>query len=160
MDYQLPKPTHEPSTPKAGWWKAPASLATDPVFLRVSTTHRLSAVGLHAAATGWCLNNNSTDGWIPCDAVLCGQVCAAPSAQLGEVATELVKAGIWAEAEKDGIDGYVVAGAAQYVEERFARQASASNAGMKSQQVQASRSGKLRINPDAPTDWSKESEKW
>lgn len=160
MDRQLPKPQYQPETPMSGWWKSPASLATDPVFLRVEDQYRLAAVGLYTASVGWSLTHNAEGGWIPSAAVYCGQVCAAPRKELEEVASALVSAGIWCEASLDGIDGFVVAGAEKAVQERYARQVSASNAGKASQGAK-SPSPRWPQRPERPdanksVDWSKE----
>lgn len=159
MDIPLPAPQHSPSTPPAGWWKSPASLATDPVFLRVSDDQRLAAVGLYTAAVGWSLTHENPEGWIPAAALFCGQVCAAPSEQLREVARELVDAGIFAAAVMHDMDGFVVAGAAKAISERFARQQSAANAGRASAEAQASTrysSSPRKIDANKPVDWSKQ----
>lgn len=164
MDRKLPQPQYQPATPPSGWWKSPASLATDPVFLRVPDEHRLAAVGLYTAAVGWTLTHDAGEGWVPAAALLYGQVCAAPSEQLRVVAESLVTAGIFVEVELDGMAGYIVAGAAKAISERFARQQSASAAGKASAEAQAS--GRTptpskypgrppRIDPDKPVDWSK-----
>lgn len=161
MDLPIPVPRYAPATPQSGWWKSPASLATDPVFLRVSDEHRLAAVGLYSAAVGWTLTHDSSEGWVPAAALIYGQVCAAPAEQLRVVATELVDAGIFAAAVMHDMDGYIVAGADKAIKERFARQASASTAGKASAEAQASTrtiapsrsNGKIDANN--PVDWSK-----
>lgn len=161
VELNSPKPLHQPETPQSGWWKSPASLATDPVFLRVKDQYRLASVGLYTASVGWSLTHNAKEGWIPSAAVYCGQLCAAPRQELEEVAAALVAAGLWCEATVDGIDGFVVAGAEKAVQERFARQLSASNAGKASQQSGQPRSTGSRWpqrppKPDANSsvDWS------
>ena len=164
MDEQLPIPPNAPSAPPSGWWKSPASLATDPVFLRVSDEHRLAAVGLYTAAVGWTLTHESAEGWLPTAALYYGQVCAAPSEQLRAVAAELVKAGIFAEAVHGGMEGFTIAGAAKAIKERFARQVSASNAGKASAEAQANGRPPAPQNYVRPwksydlpkVDWSKE----
>ena len=166
MDDELPQPLYQPAAPPAGWWKSPASLATDPVFLRVADEHRLAAIGLYTAAIGWTLTHNSNQGWVPTAALLYGQVCAAPQAQVQSVLDALVVAGVFLPAESDGMVGYVVAGARKAVQERFARQESASGAGKRSQESRADktessnqtrydRSGRKIIDANAKTDWSK-----
>jgi hypothetical protein len=84
---------------------------------------------------------------------------------LVEVSEALVGAGLWLPLTIDGLDGYVVAGAAVAVQERFARQSSASKAGQTSQQNQGSRVTSQRFptkppkpNPDSKVDWSQVSE--
>lgn len=160
MDRQMPKPQYQPETPQSGWWKSPASLATDPVFLRVEDQYRLAAVGLYTASIGWSLTHNAQDGWLPAAAVYCGQVCAAPRQELENVSAALVVAGLWCEASLDGIDGFVVAGAEKAVQERYARQVSASNAGKASHGAKspAPRWPQRPEKPDAnrAVDWSKE----
>ena len=167
MDRNLPQPQYSPATPSSGWWKSPASLATDPVFLRVSDAHRLAAVGLYTAAVGWTLTHDASEGWVPAAALLYGQVCAAPREQLEAVTAELVKAGIFVECEMDAMKGFIVAGAAKAIRERFARQLSASTAGKASADAQASTrtapASKFpprpaKIDPDKSVDWSKVSE--
>ena len=161
MDRQLPQPQYQPSTPLSGWWKAPASLATDPVFLRVPDEHRLAAVGTYAAAVGWCVQHEAAEGWIPNAAIMYGQVCAAPTEQLRDVVDALVTAGLLAAVELDGMKGYVVAGAVKAVTDRFARQKSASDAGKKSAEAAAEKMDRYpprrpKIDANAPVDWSKE----
>jgi hypothetical protein len=161
MDIPLPTPPHAPSTPQSGWWKSPASLATDPVFLRVSDEHRLAAVGLYTAALGWTLTHNSEEGWVPAAALFHGQVCAAPADQLRTVANELVDAGIFSAGVLGDMDGFVVAGADKAIRERFARQLSASAAGKASAEAQASarptaQKYPTKIDANKPVDWSKE----
>lgn len=165
MDNSIRKPAFQPETPQSGWWKSPASLATDPVFLRVEEKYRLASVGLYSAAIGWALTHNAEDGWVPAAAIVCGQVCAAPREELEAVAKALLAAGIWCEAVVGGIEGFVVAGAEKAVRERYARQISASNAGKASQQKQepANTYNKWpkkpqRIDPDRPVDWSQVSD--
>lgn len=161
MERQLPQPQYQPSTPPSGWWKAPSSLATDPVFLRVPDEHRLAAVGTYAAAVGWCVQHEAAEGWIPNAAIMYGQVCAAPTEQLRTVVDALVTAGLLVAVELDGMKGYVVAGAVKAVTERFARQQSAANAGTKSAEAAAEKRERQqlrrpRIDANAPVDWSKE----
>lgn len=165
MENELRQPALQPATPQSGWWKSPASLATDPVFLRVTEKYRLAAVGLHTAAIGWALTHNAEDGWVPVAAVVCGQVCAAPREELENVAKAIVTAGIWCEAVVNGIEGFVVAGAEKAVRERYARQVSASNAGRASQTQHGSSTANNRwpkrqqkIDPDRQVDWSQVSE--
>lgn len=166
MDRNLPQPQYQPATPLSGWWKSPASLATDPVFLRVKDEHRLAAVGLYTAAVGWTLTHDASEGWVPAAALLCGQVCAAPREQLEAVTKALVEAGIFVECELDAMNGFIVAGAAKAISERFARQSNASAAGKASAEAQAnvrSTPSKYpprppRIDPDKPVDWSKVSD--
>jgi len=173
MENQIPKPLHGPSQPQSGWWKAPASLATDPVFLRVSDEHRLGAVATYTALIGWCLTHNSKEGWVPAPAISYGQVLAAPREQLEAATAALVEAGILTPVDLGGVPGYVVAGAAKAVEERYNRQASAANAGKTSAEnkkaanqgqsrnaVTLDRYGRKRFDPDANTDldWSTISE--
>lgn len=162
MEHSSPTPTHSPSMPQSGWWKCPQSLATDPVFLRVEDSQRIAAVGVYVASLGWCLTHTSTDGWVPTAAVSYGQVLAGPREQLDAAAAALVGAGLFAIAEVNGMNGYVVAGAAHAVAERYKRQASAAEAGRASQASQgASRTPSTspyrrpsKPNPDAPVDWS------
>lgn len=161
MDDNLPQPSYVLTTPAAGWFKTPAALGTDPVFLRTPDELRIACIGLFCSSIGWALNHNAKNGWIPEPAISFGQVIAAPSNQLQEVAAALVHAGLWLPLELDGIRGFVVAGAATAVQERFARQASASNAGRTSQMSQNAKSapnGKKKIDANDPTDWSKVSE--
>lgn len=164
MSTELPQPTFELNTPAAGWWKAPSALGTDPVFLRVEDRHRLASIGLYVASIGWALNHAAKNGWIPEPAVTGGQLTAAPRDQLVEVAEALVAAGIWARCELDGMAGFVIAGASKAVEERFARQNSASKAGKASAQSgsQKAPTSKYPTRPVTPdpnkyVDWSKES---
>ena len=161
MEDDLPQPQFQPATPPAGWWKSPASLATDPVFLRVSDEHRLAAVGLYTAAVGWTLTHSSREGWVPAAALLYGQVCAAPQAQVQAVLDALVAAGVFLPTVVDGMNGYVVAGARKAVQERFARQESAAGAGRKSQEQRGDSAPaskfpkpKPRIDANTPVDWS------
>lgn len=163
MSRELPQPQHQPATPPSGWWKSPGSLATDPCFLRVDSSLRLAAVGLYTGAIGWILAHDAVEGWIPEAALLFGQVCAAPSDQLATVSAELVKAGIFAAVNLDGMNGFVVAGGVKALNDRFARQKSASTAGKASAEAQAtSRSSTPskypgrppRIDPDKKVDWS------
>lgn len=161
----LPQPTRGLQTETAGWWKAPSSLGTDPVFLRVPDAVRLSAIALHACSIGWALNHDARDGWIPAAAVQYGQIVAAPPETLVEAADGLVQGGLWVPAEKDGLPGFVVAGAALSVEQRFARQESARQAGITSAATRPVGTSKFsppkkRIDPDAnrAIDWSKVSE--
>lgn len=158
----LPQPLRGLQTETAGWWKAPSSLGTDPAFLRVPDEIRLSAIALHACSIGWCLNHDARDGWIPSVAVKYGQVVAAPPETLVKAAEGLVQAELWIHAEKDGLPGFVVSGAALSVEQRFARQESARQAGItsvSSRPVGTSKfpPSKKRIDPDAnrDIDWSK-----
>lgn len=162
MEQDLPQPTYELKTPAAGWWKAPAAIGSDPIFLRVPDELRMSAVALHVSALGWALNHAATLGWIPGPAVLGGQVIAAPRDQLEGASAALIGAGLWVSVEMDGLAGYVVAGAAKAVQERFARQNSASNAGRTSQSNQArAAASRYPTKPRTPdpnkyVDWSKE----
>ena len=161
MDRTLPQPQHQPSRPPSGWWRAPASLATDPVFLRIPDELRLAAVGAYLAAVGWCVQHEAAEGWIPKAAVMYGQMCAAPSEQLKTVIEALVSGGLLAAAAVDGMDGYVVAGAANAVSDRFARQQSASNAGKASAEAASSKSHRYppkrpTIDANAQVDWSQE----
>lgn len=162
MEQELPQPTYELNTPAAGWWKAPAAIGSDPIFLRVTDELRMAAVALHVSTLGWALNHAATLGWIPGPAVLGGQVIAAPRQQLEEAAAALIGAGLWVAVEVDGLAGYVVAGAARAVKERFARQVSASNAGRTSQSNQAKSTPSryptkaMKPDPDRYVDWSKE----
>jgi hypothetical protein len=157
----LPQPIRGLQTQAAGWWKAPSSLGTDPSFLRLPDETRLAAIALHTCAIGWCLNHDARDGWIPAAAVQYGQVVAAPPSALLLAADGLVDAGLWTRAEKDGLSGYVVAGAATSVEQRFARQESARQAGITSAASrpvgQPKPSGRNKIDPNQSVDWSKES---
>lgn len=167
MEDELPQPVHQPATPPAGWWKSPASLATDPVFLRVDDPHRLAAIGLYTAAIGWTLTHSSNQGWVPAAALLYGQVCAAPQQQVQAVLDALVAAGLFLPTVVDGMNGYVVAGAKKAVQERFARQESASGAGRKSQEARSEKSaeteprkfdrqGRQIFDANRKVDWSKE----
>ena len=161
MERELPQPQYQPSTPPSGWWKAPSSLATDPVFLRVPDELRLAAVGAYTAAVGWCVQHEAAEGWIPNAAIMYGQVCAAPTEQLRTVVDALVTAGLLLAVELDGMKGYVVAGAVKAVTERFARQKSASNAGTRSAEVAAEKQNRYpqrrpKIDANTPVDWSKE----
>jgi hypothetical protein len=164
MENELPTPTYKLTTPAAGWFKTPAAIGSDQVFLRVPDELRLGAVGLFISSLGWALNHNAQNGWIPAPAVLGGQLTAAPREQLVATAEALVQAGLWAKVAIDGLDGFVVSGAAQAVQERFARQQSASRAGQSSQSVQQARSVSATFskagkpNPDAKVDWSRVSE--
>ena len=154
----LPQPIRTLQTQAAGWWKAPASLGTDPAFLRVPDEIRVAAVGLHVGAVGWCLNHDARDGWIPEAAVLSGQVVPSLREILLDVCEGLVLAGLWIRASKEGMEGFVVAGAEQSVRERFARQESARQAGITSREVASQRSPDKRKRVDANNyvDWSKE----
>lgn len=159
MDDNLPQPNFILTTPAAGWFKTPAAIGSDQVFLRVPDSLRLSAVGLFISSIGWALNHNAQNGWIPAAAVHGGQLTAAPRDQLLLVSESLVGAGLWLPLTIDGLDGYVVAGAATAVKERFARQLSASNAGKASQAGGAPTYGRFpqkarRVDPDAKVDWS------
>jgi hypothetical protein len=167
MDDELPQPLYQPATPPAGWWKSPASLATDPAFLRVDTEHRLAAIGLYTAAIGWTLTHSSAQGWVPAAAMLYGQVCAAPQQQVQAVLDALVSGGLFLPASVDGMNGYVVAGARKAVQERFARQESASGAGKRSQEARTGkpaevdppkfdRQGRRVLDANRKVDWSKE----
>jgi len=165
MDNELPVPAYKLTTPAAGWFKTPAAIGSDQVFLRVPDDLRLGAVGLFISSLGWALNHNAQNGWIPAPAVYFGQLTAAPREQLEATAEALVVAGLWAKASIDGLEGFVVAGAQQAVQERFARQQSASRAGQSSQVVQAKKDPVNRFpprtekpNPDKPVDWSSVSE--
>jgi hypothetical protein len=163
MDNELPSPTYKLTTPAAGWFKTPAAIGSDQVFLRVPDELRLAAVGLFIASIGWALNHNAQNGWIPAPAVLGGQLTAAPRDLLQATSEALVNAGLWATASIDGLDGFVVSGAAVAVQERFARQQSASKAGQSSQNVQQTRQTTPYVkaskpNPDAKVDWSRVSE--
>ena len=161
---ELPQPTYQLSAPAAGWWKAPSSLGTDPVFLRVPETCRAAAIGVYISSIGWCLNHNAQNGWIPAAAVVGGQVVAALRQDLEAAAAGLVKAGVWCEVELEGLPGYVVAGAAKAVAERYARQESARQAGITSREVSAARAPspskyppkKTAPDPNKWVDWSKE----
>jgi hypothetical protein len=160
LEHVAPTPTHSPSMPQSGWWKCPQSLATDPVFLRIEDEQRIASVAVYVASLGWCLTHNSSEGWVPSAAVSYGQVLAGPRDQLNAAAEALVGAGLFAIAEVNGMSGYVVAGAAHAVAERYKRQASAAEAGRASQASQsANRSPSTyrrpsKPNPDAPVDWS------
>lgn len=164
MEIELPQPTYRLDTPASGWWKAPSAIGTDPVFLRVEEEHRLAAVGVYIASIGWCLMHNSRDGWLPAAAVTSGQVIAGDREQLLKTAAALVAAGIWARANVDGLDGFVVAGASKAVEERFARQENARKAGQTSAQAKSTNSAPVReyakrpgrIDANAAVDWSKQ----
>ncbi len=163
MNKQPPQPLFAPRTPSSGWWKLPATLATDPVFLRISDGLRLEAIAVYIAAVGWTLSHNAEDGWLPPAALIYGQACPAPSERITAAVQELVAAGIIAPYEVDGIPAYVIAGASKAVQERFARQEAASTAGRASAEAQthggksgASRGGKLDANK--VTDWSQVSE--
>lgn len=165
MDRQLPQPQYQPATPSSGWWKSPASLATDPVFLRVQPDElRLASVGLYTAAVGWTLSHDAAEGWIPTAALLYGQVCAAPTDQLRQVTDALVAAGLFVEVELDGMEGVIVAGAAKAHAERYARQQSAANAGRASAEAAAGKEASSskypprprRFDANTPVDWSKE----
>jgi hypothetical protein len=165
MEDNLPQPTFVLTTPAAGWFKTPAAIGSDQVFLRVSDDLRLAAVGLFVSSIGWALNHNAQNGWVPAPAVHGGQLTAAPRELLVEVSEALVGAGMWLPLTIDGLDGYVVAGAALAVQERFARQSSASKAGQTSQLNQGSRVTSQRFpaktnkpNPDSKVDWSTISE--
>jgi hypothetical protein len=165
MEDNLPQPTFVLTTPAAGWFKAPSAIGSDQVFLRVSDDLRLAAVGLFISSIGWALNHNAQNGWVPAPAVHGGQLTAAPRELLVRVSEALVGAGLWLPLTIDGLDGFVVAGAAVAVQERFARQANASKAGQTSQQNQGSRFTSQRFpakpnkpDPDAKVDWSRVSE--
>lgn len=163
MSTQLPQPEFTPANPASGWWKAPGTLATDPAFLRVPDDLRLAAVGLYVASLGWALSHQGEDGWVPASALHLGQACAAPREQLEAAARALVVAGLFATASVGGLDGYVVAGASKAVQERFARQQSAQNAGRASAsggRPSSNYSPKShgRVNPDRKVDWSQVSE--
>lgn len=156
-----PEPTRKLQTQAAGWWKAPSSLGTDPAFLRVPDETRLAAIALHACAIGWCLNHDARDGWIPTAAVQYGQVVAAPPNLLLKAAEGLVQAGLWSTADRDGLNGFVVGGAADSVEQRFARQESARQAGLTSAATrpvgQPKAQPKNKIDANKFVDWSQES---
>jgi hypothetical protein len=163
MEDDLPQPQFQPATPPAGWWKSPASLATDPVFLRVPDTDRLAAIGAYTASVGWTITHSSEQGWVPAAALLYGQVCPAPQDQMARAIEGLVSAGLFLPTDVDGMGGYVVAGAKKAVEERFARQKSAAGAGHQSQKQRSEADesvkryppSKKRIDANAPVDWSK-----
>lgn len=151
--------------PPSGWYKFGAGIPADPVFLRVKDELRLASVGLWAAAVGWTLIHDSADGWVPDAALAYGQACAAPSDQIRTVIEQLVVAGLFSPETRDGLDGYLVGGAAKAISERFARKESASAAGKKSQEAraeQADRRGQMRVDrygkthfdPDGYVDWS------
>ena len=159
MTNQLPQPPFAPKSPASGWWKVPATLATDPVFLRISDENRLEAIAVYLSAVGWALSHNAEDGWMPSAALLYGQACPAPTNKLKVAAEELAAAGIILECSVDGIPGYVIAGASKAVKERFARQEAASTAGKASAEAQV-KSGRYfapkqgKIDANRPTDWS------
>lgn len=163
MKSELPQPRFAPKTPASGWWKAPATLATDPVFLRISDQIRLEAIAVYISAVGWALVHNAEDGWIPEAALFYGQACPAPMDRLKIAATQLVTAGIISECSVDGIPGFVISGASKVVKERFARQEAASTAGKASAEAQT-KSGRYgpqkvgKIDANRPTDWSNVSE--
>lgn len=159
----MTNPLVAPAMPPSGWWKSPSTLGTDVVFLRVSSEHRLAAVGLYTSSVGWALTHDSSDGWIPAEAIYFGQVCSAPESLLRTVADQLVTAGVFRAEARGGLDGYIVAGAVKAIDERFARKESASAAGKKSQQsrlpnaeaqVRVDKYGNRRIDPNMPVDWS------
>lgn len=162
METELPQPTYRIDTPAAGWWKAPSSIGTDPAFLRVDEKYRLGAVGLYISSIGWCQVHNSSNGWVPKAAILSGQVIAGEKQQLVETAEALVLAGIWSEARLEGLEGFVVAGAAKAVQERFARQENARRAGQVSAQMKTSQSGdqreykkrSQRVDANTKVDWT------
>ena len=169
MEEQIAARGFAPSSPQSGWWKAPASLATDPVFLRVEDEYRIASVGLYVAAVSWAVLHNSEEGWVPNAALTCGQVLAAHHKQLVETVQALAKAGIFSEHVNLGIEGYFVAGAEKAVLERFKRIESAANAGRNSQkqktvepqpgeQFTVDKFGRKRFDPDIPVDWSSVSE--
>jgi hypothetical protein len=154
-NFSTPQPTYELTTPDAGWFKMPAAIGSDPVFLRAPAQMRMACIGMYCASIGWALNHNAQKGWIPEEAILYGQVVAAPSDMVMEVIQSLVTAGLWLPLEMDGIRGYVVAGAALAVQQRFARQSSASKAGTMSRENALRKSErKPRIDANAPVDWS------
>lgn len=154
-DLSTPQPTYELTTPAAGWFKMPAAIGSDPVFLRAPAPVRMACIGLYCSSIGWALNHNAQKGWVPEEAVLFGQVVAAPRDLVMEVIQALVHAGLWLPFEMDGIRGYVVAGAAVAVQERFARQASASKAGtMSRENANKNVPRKPRIDANAQVDWS------
>ena len=161
MEDDLPQPAFLLTTPAAGWFKVPAAIGSDQVFLRVKAPQRLAAVGLFIGSIGWALNHNAKNGWIPAEAVHGGQLVAAPHDLLVQISEALVDAGLWMPVSVEGLDGYVVAGAATAVQERFARQTSASRAGQASQQAQNANVPRgnfgarpSKPNPDNKVDWS------
>lgn len=163
MDENINQPLFSPRTPASGWWKAPATLATDPVFLRVEDSLRLEAVAAYVSAIGWALTHNAEDGWMPAAALLYGQACPAPPERLKAAAGALVSAGIFTLCNVDGISGYVIAGAAKAVKERFARKDAASAAGKVSAEVQSRTAKEPRQKPgkidaNMPVNWSNVSE--
>jgi hypothetical protein len=78
----------------------------------------------------------------------------------------MVRAGIFAVANQGGMEGFTIAGASKAIKERFARQASASNAGKASAEAQANvrpnasryPERPAKIDANKPVDWSKQSE--
>lgn len=155
----LPQPAFQPAFPPSGWWKCPISIFNDPVVYRLEPEIRLSAIGLLNAAIGWALSANCSDGWVPREAMLRGQACPAPEELIKNCLEALNEAGLICATPKDGVEGYVISGAAKAAADREARKQSASDAGKASQ---AKRAPLFRgqLEADQKVDWSKESGDW